>query len=189
MAPVWTVPRTDAQPMPHSRAPEIASATARFMATGPGAACASTIAMAARGRSTVGTASGADSPLSNSSRYRGTRETPCESMPRRLAQTSASATAPASGSRTPRAAKMPLTRVRRSSAATRTLAGDDVSAGMSPAPFRQLLGQDHVDDGTLAAADRGYGLFQAGRQVPGRGDREARGARGGGHRGRVGLGG
>ena len=44
--------------MPHSRAPATASSAARFIATGPGAACASTIAIAARGRSTVGSASG-----------------------------------------------------------------------------------------------------------------------------------
>ncbi len=68
MAPVWTVPRTEAQPMPHSRAPATASVTARFMATGPGAVRASTIATAARGRSAEAMASGADSPLSNNSR-------------------------------------------------------------------------------------------------------------------------
>ena len=84
--------------MPASRAQAIASSAARVSATGPGAACASTMAIAARGRSTVTAASATDSPLSNSSRYRGTRDTPCESTPRRLAQTSASATVAASAS-------------------------------------------------------------------------------------------
>src|SRR6202012_4717839 len=90
---------------------------------GPGAACASTIAIAARGRSTVTAASGTDSPLSNSSRYLGTRETPCESTPRRLAQTSASATASLPAAVTPRAAKIPATSARRPAAPTVTLAG------------------------------------------------------------------
>ena len=74
--------------MPHSQAPAMASSAARFIATGPGAACASTIAIAARGLVTVTSASATDSPLSNSSRYRATPKTPCESTPRRLAQTS-----------------------------------------------------------------------------------------------------
>ncbi len=117
------MPRTEAQPIPHSRAPAIASSAARFIATGPGAACASTIAIAARGRSTVTAASGTDSPLSKSSRYRGTRETPWESTPRRLAQTSASATVAESAALVPRAAKIPATSPRSSSALTVTLAG------------------------------------------------------------------
>ena len=123
MAPVCTVPRTDAQPMPASRAQAMASSAARVSATGPGAACASTMAIAERGRSTVTAASATDSPLSNSSVYRGTRDTPCESMPRRLAHTSASATVAASASLAPRAVKIPATSAFRSSAATSTLAG------------------------------------------------------------------
>ena len=109
--------------MPHSRAPAIASSAARFIATGPGAACASTIAIAARGRVTVTSASATDSPLSNSSRYRDTRETPCESTPRRLAQTSASATAAASSGRAPRAANTPATSARSSAGPTTTFPG------------------------------------------------------------------
>src|ERR1700722_2357394 len=136
MAPVCTVPRTEAQPMPHSRAPAMASSAARFIATGPGAACTSTIAIAARGLVTVTCASATDSPLSNSSRYLATRETPCESPPRRLAQTSASATAAASAARAPRAANTPATSARSSAASTTTFpgcpgAGADVSADIS----------------------------------------------------------
>ena len=109
--------------MPHSRAPAIASSAARFIATGPGAACASTIAIAARGLVTVTSASATDSPLSNSSRYRGTRETPCESTPRRLAQTSASATAAASAAPAPRAANTPATSAAVLGASTTTFPG------------------------------------------------------------------
>src|SRR5580692_8690883 len=62
-------------------------------------------------------------------------------MPRRLAQTSASATACASAAGTPRAAKMPATTARRSSAASLTFAGraaavsvDTGSVGKAPPP-------------------------------------------------------
>ena len=53
----------------------------------------------------------------------GTRETPCESMPRRFAQTSASATAAASAALAPRAGKTPATSARRSSARDEHLRG------------------------------------------------------------------
>src|SRR5580692_3469252 len=105
-------------------------------------------------------------------------------MPRRLAQTSASATACASAAGTPRAAKMPATMARRSSAASLTFAGraaavsvDTGSVGKAPPPdslgnrarllvgellrgWPGLLGEQDVDHGALAAAYRRDRLLQ-----------------------------
>src|SRR6266700_7554920 len=67
-------------------------------------------------------------------------------MPRRLAQTSASATTPASAALAPRALKMPLTRARRSSALTRTLLA---VVGMGT---RHLRSVDYLDRTRLTTA-------------------------------------